>query len=71
MLKAVIHLGQAKLAAKEEERGMVITLSGSVLFRSNDATLLPTAQTRPGSSNIFWRPARTARRTFPVAKSSR
>ena len=36
----------AKLAAKEEERGTVITLSGSVLFRSNDATLLPAAQTR-------------------------
>jgi outer membrane protein OmpA-like peptidoglycan-associated protein len=36
----------AKLAAKEEERGMVITLSGSVLFRSNDAALLPGAQTR-------------------------
>jgi outer membrane protein OmpA-like peptidoglycan-associated protein len=36
----------AKLAAKDDERGMVITLSGSVLFRSNDATLLPTAQTR-------------------------
>lgn len=36
----------AKLAAKEDERGMVITLSGSVLFRSNDATLLPGAQSR-------------------------
>jgi outer membrane protein OmpA-like peptidoglycan-associated protein len=36
----------AKLAAKEEERGMVITLSGSVLFRSNDSTLLPAAQSR-------------------------
>ena len=36
----------AKLAAKEEERGLVITLSGSVLFRSNDATLLPGAQGR-------------------------
>jgi outer membrane protein OmpA-like peptidoglycan-associated protein len=36
----------AKLAAKDEERGMVITLSGSVLFRSNDATLLPAALTR-------------------------
>ncbi len=36
----------AKLAAKDEARGMVITLSGSVLFRSNDATLLPGAQTR-------------------------
>jgi outer membrane protein OmpA-like peptidoglycan-associated protein len=36
----------AALAAKEEERGMVITLSGSVLFRSNDSTLLPAAQTR-------------------------
>jgi len=36
----------AKLAAKEEERGMVITLSGSVLFRTNDSTLLPAALTR-------------------------
>lgn len=36
----------AKLAAKEEERGMVITLSGSVLFRSNQAMLMPSAQTR-------------------------
>ena len=32
----------AKLAAvKEEERGLVITLSGSVLFRSAQSTLLP------------------------------
>ena len=39
----------AKLAAvKEEARGMVITLSGSVLFRSDEATLLPEAQTRLG-----------------------
>jgi len=36
----------AKLAAKEEERGMVITLSGGVLFRSNDAQLLPGAQSK-------------------------
>lgn len=37
----------AKLAAvKEEPRGMVITLSGSVLFASNRATLLPEARTR-------------------------
>jgi outer membrane protein OmpA-like peptidoglycan-associated protein len=36
----------AKLAAKDEERGMVITLSGGVLFRSGDAQLLPAAQTR-------------------------
>jgi outer membrane protein OmpA-like peptidoglycan-associated protein len=36
----------AKLAAKEDARGMVITLSGSVLFRSHDASLLPAAQTR-------------------------
>jgi outer membrane protein OmpA-like peptidoglycan-associated protein len=36
----------AKLAAKEDARGLVITLSGSVLFRTNDATLLPAAQTR-------------------------
>jgi Outer membrane protein and related peptidoglycan-associated (lipo)proteins len=37
----------AKLAAvKEEPRGMVITLSGSVLFASNQATLLPSARSR-------------------------
>ncbi len=36
----------AKLAAKEEQRGLVITLSGSVLFATNQAALLPAAQTR-------------------------
>ena len=36
----------AKLAAKEDERGRVITLSGNVLFRLNDAKLLPGAETR-------------------------
>ena len=37
----------AKLAAvKEESRGLVITLSGSVLFASDQATLLPAAQDR-------------------------
>jgi outer membrane protein OmpA-like peptidoglycan-associated protein len=37
----------AKLAAvKEEARGLVITLSGSVLFASNKSELLPSAQTR-------------------------
>jgi outer membrane protein OmpA-like peptidoglycan-associated protein len=36
----------AKLAAKDEERGTIITLSGSVLFRSNDSALLPAAFTR-------------------------
>ncbi|MFA6034171.1 MAG: OmpA family protein, partial [Myxococcota bacterium] len=37
----------AKLAAvKDEPRGMVITLSGSVLFASNKSTLLPEAQIR-------------------------
>lgn len=36
----------AKLAAKEEERGTIITLSGSVLFRSNDSQLLPAALVR-------------------------
>ena len=36
-----------KLAAvKEEARGLVITLSGSVLFASNKSTLLPSAQAR-------------------------
>ena len=39
----------AKLAAvKEESRGLVITLSGSVLFRSDEATLLPEATTKLG-----------------------
>lgn len=33
-------------AVKEEERGLVVTLSGSVLFRSDESTLLPEAQTR-------------------------
>lgn len=37
----------AKLAAvKEDPRGMVITLTGSVLFASNQAILLPEARTR-------------------------
>ncbi|MDI6797843.1 MAG: OmpA family protein [Desulfatibacillaceae bacterium] len=37
----------AKLAAvKEESRGVVITLSGSVLFATNQATLLPAAVSR-------------------------
>lgn len=37
----------AKLAeVKEEDRGLVITLSGSVLFRSDEATLMPAAQAR-------------------------
>jgi len=37
----------AKLAAvSQEPRGMVITLSGSVLFASNQAVLLPEARTR-------------------------
>jgi outer membrane protein OmpA-like peptidoglycan-associated protein len=39
----------AKLAAvKEEARGLVITLSGSVLFASDQAALLPSAQARLG-----------------------
>ena len=37
----------AKLAAvKEEERGLVVTLSGGVLFRSAKSTLLPSAQVK-------------------------
>ncbi len=37
----------AKLAAvKEDERGLVITLSGSVLFASNKSELLPSAENR-------------------------
>jgi outer membrane protein OmpA-like peptidoglycan-associated protein len=39
----------ARLAAvKEEARGLVITLSGSVLFRSNESTLTAEARTRLG-----------------------
>jgi outer membrane protein OmpA-like peptidoglycan-associated protein len=36
----------AKLEAKEEERGLVITLSGSVLFASNESVLMPAAQSK-------------------------
>lgn len=37
----------ARIAAvKEEERGLVVTLSGGVLFRSAESTLLPSAQTK-------------------------
>jgi len=31
---------------KEEERGLVVTLSGSVLFKSAESTLLPNAQVK-------------------------
>lgn len=44
-----MQLELAKWAAvKEEPRGVVITLSGSVLFASNKAVLLPEAKTRLG-----------------------
>lgn len=44
-----MQLEFAKYAAvKEEARGMVITLSGSVLFASDKAMLLPEARTRLG-----------------------
>jgi outer membrane protein OmpA-like peptidoglycan-associated protein len=36
----------ALAGAKEESRGLVITLSGSVLFASNESKLLPSAQSR-------------------------
>jgi outer membrane protein OmpA-like peptidoglycan-associated protein len=48
------HLKETQLefakwaAVKEEPRGVVITLSGSVLFASDKATLLPDARTRLG-----------------------
>jgi outer membrane protein OmpA-like peptidoglycan-associated protein len=46
-MAADAKLALAKLAAvKEEERGLVITLSGSVLFASNQSNLLPAAQDR-------------------------
>ncbi|HEX9614532.1 MAG TPA: OmpA family protein [Bacteroidota bacterium] len=45
--EAVALADLAALAAvKEEERGLVITLSGSVLFASNKSDLLPAAQDR-------------------------
>jgi outer membrane protein OmpA-like peptidoglycan-associated protein len=44
---AKVQADLAKLAAvKEEGRGMVITLSGSVVFTSNKSALLPSAQNR-------------------------
>jgi len=36
----------ALAAVKEEERGLVVTLSGSVLFRSDQSTLLPSARVK-------------------------
>jgi outer membrane protein OmpA-like peptidoglycan-associated protein len=44
---AVARAELAKLAAvREEERGLVVTLSGSVLFRSAESTLLSSAQVK-------------------------
>ncbi len=44
---AVAYAELAKLAAvKEEERGLVVTLSGSILFRSAESTLLSSAQVK-------------------------
>lgn len=44
---ATAQAALAELAAiREDSRGLVITLSGSVLFASNEAVLLPQAQTR-------------------------
>jgi outer membrane protein OmpA-like peptidoglycan-associated protein len=44
---AVAQAQLAKVAQlKEEARGLVITLSGSVVFASNQATILPAAQSR-------------------------
>jgi outer membrane protein OmpA-like peptidoglycan-associated protein len=44
--QAMDALAAASVPVKEEPRGLVITLSGSVLFASGKATLLPSAQTR-------------------------
>lgn len=42
-----LEIALVKLAAfKEESRGLVLTLSGGVLFVSNSANLLPSAQTK-------------------------
>jgi outer membrane protein OmpA-like peptidoglycan-associated protein len=46
-MTAAAQAALANLAAvKEEERGLVITLSGSVLFASSKSTLLPAARDR-------------------------
>lgn len=45
--RSALMAALAKLAAvKEEPRGLVITLSGSVLFRTDESSLLPEAQTK-------------------------
>lgn len=45
--RSALMAALARLAAvKEEERGLVITLSGSVLFESGESTLLPAAVAR-------------------------
>jgi outer membrane protein OmpA-like peptidoglycan-associated protein len=47
--EAIDRLAAASIGAvKQEPRGMVITLSGSVLFASNKDALLPAAQERLG-----------------------
>jgi outer membrane protein OmpA-like peptidoglycan-associated protein len=45
---ALGHLAATAGTVKEESRGLVITLSGSVLFASNKDALLPSAQERLG-----------------------
>ena len=44
--EAMDKLAAASVPVKEEPRGVVITLSGSVLFASGKSTLLPSAQTK-------------------------
>jgi outer membrane protein OmpA-like peptidoglycan-associated protein len=44
--EAMDKLAAASVPVKEEARGIVITLSGSVLFASGKTTLLPAAQTK-------------------------
>jgi outer membrane protein OmpA-like peptidoglycan-associated protein len=44
--EAMDKLAAAAVPVKEEARGIVITLSGSVLFASGKTTLLPAAQTK-------------------------
>ena len=41
---AEVQAGLAKLMAKNDERGEVFTFSGGVLFRTNEATLMPGAE---------------------------
>ena len=59
---APVDLAGWVLRSATDDGGPVITLSGSVLFASNRATLLPEAQTRaifdPNLNRVVWQPGK-------------